>query len=184
MVLPIYVYGSPILRKVAVDIDKNYPGLKDLISDMFETMHKSEGVGLAAPQIGKSIRIFVVDASPFEEDEPGLKDFKKVFINAHITDRFGDEATFNEGCLSLPTIREEIVRPSKVRIQYYDENWQFHDEEYDGIGARIIQHEYDHLDGVLFVDKIPLLKRKLLNSKLMAITKGKVEVAYKIKVPK
>jgi peptide deformylase len=184
MVLPIYVYGSPILRKVAEDIDKNYQGLHELISDMFDTMHKSEGVGLAAPQIGKSIRIFVIDASPFEEDEPGLKDFKKVFINAHITERFGDELAFNEGCLSIPSIREEIIRPSKVRIQYYDENWQPHDEVYEGIAARIIQHEYDHLDGILFVDKIPLLKRKLLNSKLMAITKGKVEVAYKIKVPK
>jgi peptide deformylase len=184
MILPIYVYGSPVLRKVAEDIDKDYPGLQQIISDMFDTMYKSDGVGLAAPQVGKSIRLFVIDGSPFDEDDSSMTDFKKVFINAHITERDGEEVSFSEGCLSLPNLREDVMRPSGVRIQYYDENWQFHDDHFDGLKARIVQHEYDHLEGVLFVDKISALKRKLLNGKLLAITKGKVDVSYKIKIPK
>jgi peptide deformylase len=184
MILPIYVYGSPVLRKVALDIDRNYPGLPQLVSDMFETMYKSDGVGLAAPQVGKSIRLFVIDGSPFEEDDPAMKDFKKVFLNAHITEKNDDVVTISEGCLSIPNLREEVTRPSKIRIQYYDENWQYHDEEFEGLQARIVQHEYDHLDGILFVDKISSLKRRLINSKLLAITKGKFDVSYKIKVPR
>jgi peptide deformylase len=184
MTLPIYVYGSPVLRKVAEDIDQEYPGLPQLISDMFETMYKSDGVGLAAPQVGKSIRLFVVDGTPFEEDEPTMKDFRKAFINAHIVERTGEEVVFSEGCLSLPNLREEVLRPSKVRIQYYDEQWIHHDEYFEGLKARVIQHEYDHLDGLLFVDRISGLKRKLLNGKLMSITKGKIDVSYKIKLPK
>lgn len=184
MILPIYVYGSPVLRKVATDITKDYEGLDNFIRDLWETMYKSDGVGLAAPQVGKSIRIFVIDGSPMEEDDPKLKDFKKTFINARILEREGDEVPFTEGCLSIPNIREEVQRPAKVRIQYYDENWQFHDDVFEGIAARIIQHEYDHLDGIMFVDHLSTIKRRLLAGKLTAISKGKVEVTYKIKFPK
>jgi peptide deformylase len=184
MILPVFVYGSPVLRKIAVDIDKDYKGLDSFISDLWETMYHADGVGLAAPQLGKSIRMFIIDASPFEEDDPSLKDFKKIFINARILDREGEEWAFTEGCISIPNIREEVIRPSKVHIQYYDDNWQFHDEYFEGIAARIIQHEYDHLDGILFVDLISPLKRRLLKAKLSAITKGKVDIKYKIKAPK
>jgi peptide deformylase len=183
MILPVYVYGSPVLRKIAVDIDKNYEGLDSFITDLWETMYHADGIGLAAPQVGKSIRMFVIDASPFAEDDPTLKDFVKTFINAKILEREGEGWSFSEGCISIPTIREEVTRPSKVHIQYYDEKWQFHDEHYEGIRARIIQHEYDHLEGILFVDLISPLKKRLLKSKLSAITKGKVEVKYKIKAP-
>ena len=184
MNLPIYVYGQPILRKVAVDITKDYPGLTQFIADMWETMYKSDGIGLAAPQVGKSIRIFVIDGAPLEEDDPKLKGFKKAFINARITERNTEEVAFTEGCLSLPNIREEVFRPSRVRIEYYDENWEFHDEYIEGIAARIVQHEYDHLEGKMFVDHISAIRRRLLNGKLLAISKGKVEVAYKIKAVK
>ncbi|MDP4210319.1 MAG: peptide deformylase [Bacteroidota bacterium] len=184
MTLPIYVYGSPVLRKVAADITKDYEGLSTLIANMWETMYKSDGVGLAAPQVGKSIRLFVIDASPMDEEEPALKDFKKVFINARILNREGEEWAFSEGCLSIPNIREDVYRPEKIHIQYYDEKWEFHDEYYEGIAARVIQHEYDHLDGLLFVDHISPIRRKLLTGKLNAIIKGKVDVSYKIKLPK
>ena len=184
MNLPIYVYGQPILRKVAVDIKKDYPGLTQFIADLWETMYKSDGIGLAAPQVGKSIRIFVIDGAPLAEDDPTLSGFKHTFINARITERNADEVPFTEGCLSLPNIREEVLRPSKVRVEYYDENWQFHDEYVEGIAARIVQDEYDHLDGKLFVDHISALRRTLLKSKLTAISKGKVDVAYKIKALK
>jgi peptide deformylase len=184
MILPVYVYGSPILRKVAVDIDKDYAGLKEFIADMWETMYKSDGVGLAAPQVGKSIRVIVIDGSPMADDDPSVETFKKTLINAHIIEQSGDDFIFQEGCLSLPGIREEVARPSKLKIRYYDEDWQLHEEEYDGLIARIIQHEYDHLEGILFVDKIPFIRKRLLNSRLTAITKGKVDVSYKIKFPK
>lgn len=184
MILPVYVFGSPVLRKVAVDIDKNYEGLETFMADLWETMYKSDGLGLAAPQVGKSIRMFVIDGAPLAEDDATLKDFKKIFINAHITERTGDEWAFTEGCLSIPNIREEVYRPSKIRIEYYDENWQFHDDYFDGIAARIIQHEYDHLEGLMFIDKISPLRRRLLMGKLTAISKGKVDVNYKIKIPR
>ena len=184
MILPVYVFGSPILRRISVDIDKDYKGLQTFMDDLWETMYKSDGLGLAAPQVGKSIRMFVIDASPLVEEDPTLKDFKKIFINARITERSEDEWAFTEGCLSIPNIREEIYRPSKVRIEYYDENWMLHDEYFDGIPARIIQHEYDHLEGLMFVDKISPLRRRLLMGKLTAITKGKVDVSYKIKIPR
>ncbi len=184
MILPVYVFGSPILRRISVDIDKDYKGLQIFMDDLWETMYKSDGLGLAAPQVGKSIRMFVIDASPLVEDDPTLKDFKKIFINARITEKSDDEWAFTEGCLSIPNIREEIYRPSKIRIEYYDENWAFHDEYFDGIPARIIQHEYDHLEGLMFVDKISPLRRRLLMGKLTAITKGKVDVSYKIKIPR
>jgi peptide deformylase len=184
MILPVYVYGWPILRKKAVAVDKDYPGLDVFIADMWETMYKSDGVGLAAPQVGKSIRIFVIDASALDEEDTVLQNFKKAFINPEILEESGEDFVYQEGCLSLPTIREDVTRPSKVKIRYYDEEWQLHEEEYDGIAARVIQHEYDHLEGIMFIDKIPFLRRRLLNSKLTAVSKGKVECAYKIKLPK
>ncbi|MBN2610959.1 MAG: peptide deformylase [Bacteroidales bacterium] len=184
MVYPIVVYGSPVLRKVAGKIDKDYPNLQKFIADMWETMYKSDGVGLAAPQIGKSVRMFVIDTAELDEKNPDLQNFKKTFINPEIINREGEITTYNEGCLSLPKIHEDVNRESKVRIQYYDENWQFHDEEYDGVKARVIQHEYDHLQGILFIDHLSPLRKKLLKGKLNDITKGKVDVDYKIKVLK
>ena len=184
MIRPVYIYGSPVLRKVAEEIDPSYPELKQLIEDMFETMHHSDGIGLAAPQIGLSIRLIVIDASPLEEDDPKLKDFKKVFINAKITERFGEKKLYKEGCLSIPNLREEVEREEMVRIQYLDENFVLHDEVFDGIPARIIQHEYDHLEGMLFPDRVSALRRKLLSGKLAAISKGKFDVDYKFKLPK
>jgi peptide deformylase len=181
MVYPIVVYGSPILRMVAKDITPEYPGLKQFIEDMFETMYKADGMGLAAPQIGKSIRIFVVDGTSLEEDDPAMKDFKKAFINPKILELNGDPVLMNEGCLSLPKLREDVDRSNKVHIRYYDENFNFFDEVYEGLKARVIQHEYDHLEGVLFIDRIPPLRKKLLKGKLNDITKLKVDVAYKIK---
>jgi peptide deformylase len=194
MVLPIVVYGDPVLRKVGVDIDKNYEGLNQLIADMFETMYEANGVGLAAPQVGKAIRLFVIDATPFadvEEDEESeftkkeleiLKDFKKVFINARILEEDGEEWKFNEGCLSIPKLREDVLRKPNIKIEYYDENFKKYTEEYDGVIARVIQHEYDHIQGVLFTDKISPLKRTLIAGKLNDISKGKINADYKIKV--
>jgi peptide deformylase len=183
MVYPIVIYGHPVLRKVAEDIDKDYPGLDHIIDDLFDTLYRSEGLGLAAPQIGKSIRLFVIDGKPVAEDEPELGDFKRVFINAHVTEKFGDMKLMSEGCLSIPNLREEVNRESHIRITYYDENWQFYDEEYDGYKARIIQHEYDHLDGILFTDKVSPLRKRLLKGKLNAISKGKFEANYKTVLP-
>ncbi|MFC2152503.1 peptide deformylase [Bacteroidota bacterium] len=184
MIYPIVVYGSPVLRKVAKEIDEDYPLLDDFIRDMWETMYQSDGLGLAAPQVGKSIRLFVIDGSPLEEDEPQLKEFKKVFINAKITEKLGDDITINEGCLSIPLLREDVVRPSKIRMEYYDENFNFHDEWFEGMAARVIQHEYDHTEGILFTDKVAPIKKRLLKGKLLAITKGKFKVDYKVKLPK
>ena len=183
MTYPIVVYGHSILRKVAVDIDRDYPGLKQLIDDLFETMYKSEGMGLAAPQIGKSIRIFVIDGAPIADEEPSLANFKKAFINAHIVEKTGEIKPMTEGCLSIPHLREEVNRESHIRITYYDENWEFHDEVFDGYSARIIQHEYDHLDGILFTDKVNPLRKRLLKSKLLAISKGRFEAEYKTILP-
>jgi peptide deformylase len=179
MIYPIVVYGHPVLRKVAEEIDKDYPGLNQLVSDLFETMYYSEGLGLAAPQIGKSIRIFVIDGEPAAEDEPSLADFKKVFINAHIIEKSGELMPMTEGCLSIPNLREEVLREARIRLTYYDENWEFHDEIHEGYKARIIQHEYDHLDGIMFTDKVNILKRRLLKGKLTAISKGKFEAEYR-----
>jgi peptide deformylase len=184
MVYPIFVYGSPVLRKVAKEIDKNYPKLNEFIENMFETMQKSDGIGLAAPQIGESIRLFVINGAPWAEDDESLRYFKKTFINAKIYERSGDDNIYNEGCLSLPGIREEITRKSQIKISYYDENFELHDEEFDGLKARVIQHEYDHIDGILLIDHLPPLKRKLLKRRLTDISKGIVDVSYKIKAPK
>jgi peptide deformylase len=188
MVYPIYVYGSTVLRKKAKDIPRDYEGLDELIEDMFETMAFSDGVGLAAPQIGKSLRLFCIDATRTESDdeddaEEGLKDFKKAFINAQIIEETGDKWFFNEGCLSIPLLREDVERQSRIRIKYYDSEWNFHDEVYEGVKARIIQHEYDHLEGILFVDRINPLRKKLIKGRLNAITKGKVDIDYKIRIP-
>ncbi len=187
MILPIYVYGWPLLRKKSENITPDYPDLQQLIGDMFETMYNADGCGLAAPQIGKNIRLLVIDGSPMaDEENPDdmLNAFKKVFINPVITERGGEEWIDSEGCLSLPKIRESVKRPFWVKIDYLDENFQPHSEEYDGTAARIIQHEYDHIEGSLFIDKISPLRRKLLTAKLTAIAKGKVECSYRIKLPK
>lgn len=188
MILPIVAYGDPVLKRVGDDIDKDYPDLKQLIANMFDTMYEAQGVGLAAPQIGLSIRLFIVDASPFAEDDEDeeyqdLKDYKKVFINPEIYEEEGKEWGFEEGCLSIPNIREEVRRKPIIRIEYYDENWQLHDEEIDGIAARIIQHEYDHIEGVLFTDRISPLKRKLLKKRLSDIAAGITNAKYKMRFP-
>jgi peptide deformylase len=192
MILPIVAYGDPVLKKVAEDIDKNYPNLDELIANMFETMYDASGVGLAAPQIGLSIRLFVVDGSPFaekdedEEDDPkaaGMENFKKVFINPKIISESGEEWGFHEGCLSIPKIREEVFRKEKITITYVDQQWKEHTETYDGYSARIIQHEYDHIEGTLFTDHLSVLKRKLLAKKLANISKGEIKVDYKMKFP-
>ena len=180
MILPIAVYGNPILRKETVEIDESYSGLKELIESMFETMYKSEGVGLAAPQINKSICLIVVDATPFEEDEPAVKGFKKVIINPEIVEFIGEKVSFNEGCLSLPGIREDVNRVKKIRVIYQDENFVEHDEVWDGIRARVMQHEYDHLEGKLFVDHISPIRKRMLSGKLNAIAKGKTVPDYRI----
>jgi peptide deformylase len=185
MVYPIYVYGMPVLRKKAVEIDSKYEGLDQLIADMYETLYHADGVGLAAPQIGKSIRLIVIDATHSDnEKELELKDFKTVLINPYIIEEEGDAWEFNEGCLSLPEIREDVTRKPKIRLQYYDRDFNFHDESFDGTKARIIQHEVDHLNGVLFIDKISPLKRRLLNGKLKNIARGQAEVKYKMIFPK
>ncbi|HXL00504.1 MAG: peptide deformylase [Dysgonamonadaceae bacterium] len=185
MILPIYIYGQPVLRKVAEDIDpENYPRLKELIEDMFETMHNADGVGLAAPQVGLKDRIFVVDLTVLAEDDPEFEGFKKVFINAHILERTGDIELIDEGCLSLPGIHEKVPRENRIRIQYLDENLQPHEEEFEGFKARAIQHEYDHLDGILFVDRITPLRKRLIKGKLSNLTKGKIDCHYKVKTLK
>jgi len=196
MILPVVVYGDPVLRKVGVDIDKNHEGLSQLIADMYETMYAANGVGIAAPQVGKAIRLFVIDGTPFaekdEDDESELSEkklivlrtLKKVFINESILEENGEEWKFNEGCLSIPKIRDDVYRKAKIKIEYLDENFVKHTEEYDGIPARIIQHEYDHIQGVLFTDKISPLRRKLIAGKLTDISKGKINADYKIRVYK
>jgi peptide deformylase len=192
MILPIVAYGDPVLKKEAEEIDKDYPGLEQLIADMFETMYEASGVGIAAPQIGKSIRLFVVDATPFadrdedEEEDPlaeGCDGFKRVFINPIIEEESGEPWGFAEGCLSIPKIREEVMRKPKIRISYYDENWNFHEDEFEGYQARIIQHEYDHVEGILFTDHLSVLKKRLLQKRLANISQGIINVAYKMRFP-
>lgn len=183
MKYPITVYGDPLLRKIAKPVDKDFEGLNEILENMWETMYYSDGVGLAAPQVGKSIRIFLVDATSGTDEEPELKDFKKVFINPEIIETKGDEWVMNEGCLSLPEIREDVTRPDEVRIKYFDENFEEHDEVYSGFAGRIIQHEYDHLEGVLFIDYLSPLRKRLLKGKLNNIARGKVQPHYRIKIP-
>ncbi len=181
MILPVTVYGNAVLRKVAQDITPEYEGLSELIENMFETMYFAEGIGIAAPQIGRAIRLFIIDLRPMEEEFPEYADFKKVFINAQILERDGEPVTDEEGCLSLPGIREKVERLDKVRIKYMDENFVEHDEEYEGWAARVIQHEYDHIDGKLFIDYINPMRRRMIKTKLTAISKGKVNTKYRIK---
>jgi peptide deformylase len=183
MIYPITVYGDPLLRKVAEPIEPGYPGLSEFLVNFWETMHFADGVGLAAPQVGRSIRIFIIDASAGADEDPKLKDFKRVFINPQILEISGDPLVFEEGCLSLPEIRENVTRPTSVFIKYQDENFVWREETYSGFVARIIQHEYDHLDGKLFIDYLSPLKRKILRGKLINISKGKVTPHYKIRTP-
>lgn len=180
---PIRAYGDPILKKKAEPIARDHPGLADLIDDMWDTMYNAQGVGLAAPQIGESLRLFVIDANPFAEDEPVLKGFKKVFINAEIIEETGKAWLFNEGCLSFPELREDIQRKPEILIRYQDEAFNTHEEKYTGTIARIIQHEYDHIEGTLMVDHFSPLKKTLLRKKLNNISKGVVAVSYPMKFP-
>jgi peptide deformylase len=194
MILPIVAYGHPVLRKVARDIDQDFPGLDQFIEDMWETMYASNGVGLAAPQVNKDIRVFVVDSAQIfanmdeedrkEESYPDDPGVKQVFINAHIVEESGDDWAYNEGCLSIPKIREDIYRAEEVTISYLDENFKPHKKTFNGITGRVILHEYDHIDGKLFIDHITPLKRKLLKRKLDDISKGMVKVDYRMTFPK
>ena len=190
MTLPIVAYGDPVLRKKAASIDKNYPKLDELIANMKETMYGAFGVGLAAPQIGLPIRLFLVDTSPFAEDDDftkeeqaQLKVFQKTFINAEILAEEGDEWAFNEGCLSIPDVREDVFRQPKITIKYQDEDFNEHTDVYDGLIARVVQHEYDHIEGVLFTDKLSGLKKRLIKGRLSNISKGKINVDYRMRFP-
>jgi len=189
MILPIIAYGDPVLRKRAKDIEPGSIDVKALSETMYETMYAASGVGLAAPQIGQSIRMFVVDGEPLNEDEAeedidqGLVGFKHVFINPEIIEEAGDDWGFEEGCLSIPGIRGEVIRPEIIVIRYFDTDWVEHEEEYEGMAARIIQHEYDHLDGKLFTDYLPTLRRQLIKKKLADITRGKTDAEYRMKFP-
>jgi peptide deformylase len=184
MKLPIIAYGDPVLRQRTKEIDENYPELDVLIKNMFDTMYAAYGVGIAAPQIGLPIRLFVIDGEPYAEDEPMMKSFKKVFINPRIIDETGDLWSYSEGCLSIPDIREDISRKEEIKIVYFDENWVEHEETYTGLAARVIQHEYDHIEGILFTDKLSPLKKALIKGKLNDISKGKIDVDYKMKFPR
>ncbi|MFN0729024.1 peptide deformylase [Polaribacter gochangensis] len=191
MILPIVAYGDPVLRKVGIEIDKEYPELDILIANMKETMYNAHGVGLAAPQIGKAIRLFMVDTSPFAEDEALdeeerkiLADFKHVFINPKIIEEHGDEWAFNEGCLSIPDVREDVFRQEEIKIEYLDEDFKKHSKTLNGLAARVFQHEYDHIEGILFTDKLSSLKKRLIKKKLENISKGKIKADYRMRFPK
>lgn len=183
MILPVVAYGHPVLKKVAEDVPSGFPDLKQFIQDMWETMYQSDGVGLAAPQVNRSLRLFVIDATAFAEKYPEAEGFKKAFINARIYKEEGEEWSFNEGCLSFPGLREDVFRKPVIYIRYLDEDMQPRDERYDGVVARIIQHEYDHIEGVVFVDRITSLKKMLIRGKLNDISKGNVDVDYKMLFP-
>ncbi len=190
MILPIVAYGDPVLRKMGKEISKDYPKLDEILENMFETMNNAHGIGLAAPQVGMPIRLFIVDATPFGDDEEltqeernFLSTFKQVFINAKIKEETGEEWAFNEGCLSIPDIREDVFRKETIKIEYLDENFKKHTREFNGIVARIIQHEYDHIEGILFTDKLSPLKKRLIKGKLSNISKGKIRVDYRMRFP-
>ena len=185
MILPIVAFGSPILREKCKEISKYFPDLPEIIDDMFDTMYAASGVGLAAPQINKSIRMFIIDTAPFVYDkENDIQPMKQVFINPKMIKEEGQKWLFNEGCLSIPEIREDISRKSEIEIEFLNENFQKQQKKFDGITARVIQHEYDHLDGILFTDKISPLRKRVLKGKLSDISKGKVEISYKMRFPK
>ena len=183
MILPVVAYGHPILKKEAVDIEKGEMDLDSLIKDMFETMYNAHGVGLAAPQINKGIRLFIVDGEPMGDENESMEDFKKVFINPEILEEDGEEWGMEEGCLSIPDIHETVYRPERLKIRYFDEKWVEHEEEYEGMRARIIQHEYDHIEGVLFTDYLSSLKKRLLKKRLTNISKGKINPNYRMLFP-
>lgn len=179
MIYPIVAYGDPVLKKRAEDIEEG-TDLQELVENMFETMYAAHGVGLAAPQIGKSMRLFVIDPEPMGD---GLEDMKMAFINPEMIEELGEEWTFEEGCLSIPDIRENVSRQEKIKIRYYDLDWNEHEQEFDGMAARVIQHEYDHIEGVLFTDYLSGFKKRLLKSRLGKISKGNVDVDYRMKFP-
>lgn len=181
MILPIYLYGQPVLRKIAHDIEKGHPKLEELIANMFETMYNADGIGLAAPQIGLDIRLFIIDLSPLAEDDERYNDFKKVFINAEILEYTGEMKSIQEGCLSIPGINENVLREETIKIKYLDENFIEHEEVYSDFFARCIQHEYDHIEGKLFVDKLSGIRKQLIKSKLNNLTKGRVNCSYRTK---
>jgi len=181
MILPVYAYGQPVLKKEAEEIDKNYPELQELIANMWETMYNAKGIGLAAPQIGRSIRLFLIDSTQSDDEAKAAYGVKKVFINAEIIEEDGEEWPFEEGCLSIPDIHGDVWRPERVRIQYYDENFKFYDEVYEGINARVIQHEYDHIEGILFTELLKPLKRRLMQKRLNNIRKGKIKSNYRMR---
>ncbi len=181
MILPIYLYGQPVLKKVAEDITPEYPELKQLVENMFETMYNAEGIGLAAPQIGLAIRLVVIDLDPLSEDYPEYKDFRGVYINAHIVETSEETNSAEEGCLSLPGIHEKVTRPVRIRVQYLDENFVEHDEWVEGFLARAMQHEFDHLEGKVFSDRISPLRRQMNKSRLNNLARGNVNCAYKVK---
>jgi peptide deformylase len=188
MILPIYGYGDPVLRKVGADISTDYPNLQEVIVNMYETMYNAYGVGLAAPQVGLAIRVFVIDTEPFsdsedlsKEEQNQLKGFKQTFINAKMLKEEGEEWVFNEGCLSIPDVREDVYRKEKITLEFYDENFNKKTEVYDGLIARVIQHEYDHIEGILFTDKIAMLKKTLIKKKLQNIMDGKARPDYRMK---
>ncbi|MBW1294889.1 peptide deformylase [Aquimarina litoralis] len=190
MILPIVAYGDPVLKKKAKEISKDYPKLSELLENMFETMYNAHGVGLAAPQIGLPIRLFLVDAEPFadddelsDEEKEVLTGFKKVFINATILEESGEEWAFTEGCLSIPEVREDVFRKETIKVNYFDENFVEHTETFSGLAARVIQHEYDHIEGILFTDKLSSLKKRLIKGKLTNISKGKINADYRMKFP-
>ena len=183
MIYPIAVNGHPVLRKIAKNIEPDHDGLSDIIENMWETMYESDGIGLAAPQVNKSIRLIVIDATPLEDDFPELKEFKKVIINPQIVERNQEIDIQDEGCLSVPTIREEVKRPTQITISFLNEEFKPVTETYNGFAARVIQHEYDHLEGILFIDHLSPLKKRLLKGKLNKISKGEVDIDYKILIP-
>lgn len=183
MIYPITAYGDPVLKEEAQDIPQDYPNLKELISDMFDTMYHAHGVGLAAPQISKGIRLFVIDSEPMMDDEDEGKGVKKAFINPEIVEESGEEWGFEEGCLSIPGVREVVYRPERIVIRYFDEDWNEHEDTYDGMTARVIQHEYDHIEGILFTDYLNGLKKRLIKNKLAKISKGEVDADYKMRFP-
>lgn len=181
MILPIYVYGQPVLRKVAEDITPDYPNLNELIENMFQTMAHAEGVGLAAPQIGLPIRVVVIDLDAYGEEEPEFKGYRKAFINPHILEADGEEISMEEGCLSLPGIHESVKRYNHIRVKYMDENFVAHEEEVEGFLARVMQHEFDHLEGKMFIDHISPLRKQMIKSKLNVMLKGRVRSHYKVR---
>ncbi|MDT0687096.1 peptide deformylase [Autumnicola psychrophila] len=190
MILPIVAYGDPVLRKKAKEIPEDYPKLDELMNNMWDTMYNAYGVGLAAPQVGIPVRMFVIDPAPFAEDEEldeaekeQLLNLRKLFINPRIIEEEGEEWGFNEGCLSIPEVREDVFRKPDIVIEYQDENFNTHKESYSGLAARVIQHEYDHIEGILFTDKLSSLKKRLIKSKLSNISKGKIKIEYKMRFP-